>query len=81
MADLLGYPKEWVVCPACAAHSWRYPPHAMDPCPLVVEHAQAQGLKVDAERGVAVRMGVQLQEATRMFLEHFGAEEEDDSED
>lgn len=83
-ADKLGLPPEWVLCPICGQQSWRFPPHSLDPCPLAIQVAEAQGLKFDAERMTALRTGVNLEQSMQMmqrFIEEqglFGSPEEDD---
>jgi hypothetical protein len=67
-ADIMRYPHIWLVCPFCGAQSYRLPPHAQNPCPV----AESQGLKLDAERNAAVRMGQQMEEATRFIREQKG---------
>lgn len=82
LADYLGWPDDWVVCPSCSAHSWRMPPHIFDPCPMLVEMAQSAGLKMDAERSAAIRTGVtleaQAQALQRLFEQAFGDSEDDE---
>ena len=78
-AEELGLPKEWRVCAHCGEQSWRFPPHLLNPCPFVVEMAEAAGMKMDAERMQAVRAGVNIEAITGLIqgaiLEHG---EEDD---
>lgn len=73
-------PRRWVACPICGEHAWRFPPHMLDPCPLAVHAAEAQGLKFDAERMAAVRAGVHLEELGKQMREMLGYEIEDDDE-
>lgn len=81
LADVLGWPKDWIVCPHCSAHSWRIPPHTFDPCPLIVEMSESAGLKMDAERSTAIRAGVTMErqmEALQQLLASTYEEEEDE---
>ena len=85
MADVMGIPEEWLICPMCAEFSWRIPPHGFNPCPIAVGMAESAGLKLDAERMTAVRAGVQFEEmskAMRAHIQEFGlpGEEDDDGE-
>lgn len=71
-ADSFALPREWVECAHCGAQSWRFPPHAFDPCPLATQLAEAMGIKIDADRSASIRMGVateQMWEALRERLE------------
>jgi hypothetical protein len=81
VTDELGFPREFVICPHCSAQSWRLPPHGSGPCPLVVQMAEQLGMRFDAERMQAIRMGVHMEESTkalREFLrEHFEDEEDE----
>jgi hypothetical protein len=70
LADLLGWPRQWIVCPHCGEHSWRIPPHLFEPCPLVVDAAQTAGLKMDAERNQAIRSAQTLENQWRAFEEY-----------
>lgn len=85
-ADVVGLPREWVCCPFCGEFCWRWPPHGFSPCPLVTGAAETQGLKLDAERMMAVRAGVHMEEmgkAMGRFMEEQGLvddEEEDTNE-
>lgn len=85
IADLMGIPEGWVVCPMCAEFSWRLPPHGFKPCPIAVGMAESTGLKLDAERMTAVRAGVHFEEMSKAVREHideFGLPEEvEDDED
>lgn len=85
VADKLGLTEEWVVCPVCGQQTWRFAPHGGDPCPLAVSIAEAQGLKFDAERMMALRTGLHLDrmgESMRGFMEEHGMlEPEPDEED
>ena len=84
MADIADLPRQWVVCPMCAKHSWRLPPHGFKPCPMAVSMAEAAGLKLDAERMTAVRAGVHLQDmgaAMRAYFEEQGLRAEEDDDD
>ena len=67
LANSLGLPRQWIVCPSCGQQGWRFPPHQFDPCPLVLQMAEVTGLKFDAERATSVRMGVHMEELTRMM--------------
>lgn len=81
LADDLVLPPDWLVCPICGEQSWRFPPHMLDPCPLAIQMAEAQGLKLDAERMMALRTGVHM-ERLGLLMQHVvdEAEDEDDSE-
>lgn len=72
IGDRFRLPREWVHCTHCGAYSWRIPPHALDPCPLVVEMSESAGLKMDAERTTAIKSGVQLEEFMRMMQQQLG---------
>lgn len=79
IADAQGWPKQWIVCPHCGQFSWRFPPHLFDPCPLVVEAAQVQGLKLDTERNSALRNSAALEAqlaAFQAYLDDLGGEDE-----
>ena len=79
LADSLGWPDEWIICPHCSAYSWRLPPHVFEACPILVEMTQSAGLKMDAERTAAIRSGITMEkqfEALQNFLENLGEEEE-----
>lgn len=76
LADSFDLPREWVVCSHCGQQGWRFPPHQFDPCPLVLQMAEVAGLKYDAERATSVRMGVHMEELTRMMRQQM--EDEDD---
>lgn len=82
LADAVGWPKEWLICPSCAAFSWRLPPHGLgEPCPLSESMAQSAGLKLDAERSTAIRTGVILEtqaQAMSQFIERFTEDEDDE---
>lgn len=78
LADYLGWPDDWVVCPSCSAHSWRMPPHIFDPCPMLVEMAQSAGLKMDAERSAAIRSGVTLEAQAQALQKLFEQAFEDE---
>jgi hypothetical protein len=79
LADGMGWPSQWLVCGHCGAWSWRLPPHTFDPCPLVVEAAQSQGMKMDAERSMAIRAGINFEKQAQAFqdwVERMSEEEE-----
>lgn len=78
LADTFALPRQWIVCPHCGQQSWRLPPHAFEPCPVVSSMAETAGLKFDAERSSAVRMGVHMEEMTRALRQMFEEEEADD---
>jgi hypothetical protein len=80
MADAMGWPAQWLICQHCGEWSWRLPPHIFDPCPLVVDAAQTQGLKMDAERSMAVRAGINFEKQAQAFTEYMGRllDEEDE---
>lgn len=65
LGDSYGYPRQWIVCEFCAAHSWIFPPHMFESCPLPTGIADSAGLKMDTERMTQVRLGTHLEEATR----------------
>lgn len=69
MAEKFGMPKAWVICPQCAAQSWVLPPHGLDACPLIEHAAEQFGLKLDAERMMALRAGISIEEMTRRAQE------------
>lgn len=58
-------PRAWIICPSCGEQSWVLPPHGLEACPLVVQAAEQVGLKFDAERMMAVRTGVNIEEMTK----------------
>lgn len=78
MADTFGLPRQWIVCPMCGQQSWRLPPHGFDPCPIVAAVAEATGLKADAERSTALRLGVHMEETTKALRQMMDDEEEDE---
>jgi hypothetical protein len=78
MADLMGCRRDYVVCQICQKHSWRLPPHGLDPCPLAVTAAQSQSLKTDAERNAAILAGQQMAQAVRMMEKHMEQSDDDD---
>lgn len=84
LSDAMGWPAEWIICPACAQHSWRLPPHIFNPCPLLSQTADSMGLKLDAERMTAVRSGTaverQLEMMEKLFRSQFGEDEDGDDE-
>lgn len=69
MAEEWDIPKQWIVCPTCGAQTWVLPPHAHEPCPLVLETMQQFGLKLDAERMAAIRTGIGVEEIARAARE------------
>ena len=77
LGDELSLPRQWVACPNCGQQGWRIPPHAFEPCPLVVQTAEAAGMKFDADRMAALRLGVQAEELTKLFKAQFTEEEEE----
>lgn len=77
IADRVGIPREWVACPFCGKQTWAMPPHAAEPCPLVMQMAQDLGLKLDAERMTAVRAGVGIEEMARQMRKQLGEEGDD----
>lgn len=76
-ADAFALPREWVVCPHCGAQSWRLPPHALEPCPIVVQLSDAMGIKIDADRSAAIRMGVTTEQMWQALRERLGEEDDD----
>lgn len=78
-ADLLGLPDQWVLCPMCGSQSWRFPPHGIgEPCPIAKEMMDAAGMKLEAERSTAIRLGVGMEEAMKQVRRSFGEEDDDD---
>lgn len=68
IADAAGAPHEFVTCDFCGAKEWRVPPHGFaDPCPIAVTVLESLSTKVDAERMLAVRSGVHLEEMREML--------------
>ncbi len=63
LAESWGLPRTWLTCPHCGQFSWRIPPH---------------GLKFDAERSSAIRLGVHMEEMTRAVRQWTEEEEDDD---
>lgn len=82
LANAIGWPKEWLICPSCAAFSWRLPPHGLgEACPLSESMAQSAGLKLDAERSTAIRTGVVLEtqaEAMSQFIERMTGDDDEE---
>jgi hypothetical protein len=78
IANTCGLPRIWLCCPHCGAQSWRLPPHVFEPCPLVIEMAQSEGLKIDAERMTAVRAGVQIETVLKAMQEALSEDEDED---
>ena len=77
LADSFALPREWIVCPHCGSYGWRVPPHGFnEPCPVVMSMSEVAGLKFDAERSSAVRLGVHMEEMTRALRQM--TEEEDE---
>lgn len=81
LADAMGWPPEWIVCPACAEYAWRLPPHLFSPCPLLSQTANSMGLKLDAERMTAVRTGAALERQGEVLEKLFRTQFDDDDED
>ncbi len=77
LAESWGLPRTWLTCPHCGQFSWRLPPHGFQSCPIVVKVAEATGMKFDAERSSAIRLGVHMEEMTRA-VRAWTEEEEDD---
>ena len=75
--DEFGLPRQWIVCPNCGAQSWRLPPHGFESCPIVIQMAESAGMKFDAERSSALRLGVHMEEMTRAVRQ---MQEEEDEE-
>lgn len=66
IADQFGLPDQWIHCPMCGAQGWRLPPHGIiEPCPVAREMFESAGLKMDAERSTALRVGIGMEEAAR----------------
>lgn len=76
MADLCGLPREWRACAHCGEQNWVLPPHGLEPCPLVVQTMEQLGLKIDAERTMALRTGIGIEEMTRVARE-LGGDKDD----
>lgn len=77
--DEMDVPRGWIVCPICGAQGWRLPPHGYgEACPMAVGMYEAAGMKLDAERSTAIRMGVGMEEAMRQMRKMTG--EDDDEE-
>lgn len=74
-ADALGLPRVWVVCPHCGEQWWRLPPHGFEPCPIATALADAMGIKIDADRSAAIRMGVSAEEMWNTLRQRFEEEE------
>lgn len=77
-------PGQWIACLHCGAQTWRWPPHGLNnPCPLVAGAVEALGLKTDAERMMALRSGIHIEQASRVleeFMRQSGLLEEDEDE-
>ena len=69
IGDELGVPHEYVVCPMCGSHSWRFPPHGVGAaCPLIEAMSEAASMKLEAERSTAIRLGLGMEDAMRKML-------------
>jgi hypothetical protein len=78
VADAAGAPREYITCDFCGAMEWRVPPHGFtEPCPIAEQMLEAMGAKVDAERMLAVRSGVHMEEL-RGFLDRMHPETDDE---
>src|SRR3990172_10986506 len=64
MAREWDLPRQWVICPNCGEQDWVLPPHGLEQCPLLIQMAEQMGLKIDAERMMAVRTGINIEEMT-----------------
>lgn len=80
MANAMGWPKQWIICPSCAAHSWRIPPHLFDGCPVILQMSNSAGLKLDAERTHAVRAGITMERQMEILQELVNKQIGDDDE-
>jgi hypothetical protein len=84
MAAEWDLPRAWVVCPTCGEQDWVLPPHGMEPCPLVTQMAEGMGIKIDAERNMALRTSVSIEEMAKQLLgltgEYLGTDEEEEDE-
>lgn len=68
IADAAGAPREYVTCDFCGAMEWRLPPHGFnEPCPVSVTVLESMGMKIDAERMLAVRSGVHMEQMRSMM--------------
>lgn len=77
IADQYELPDLWIYCPMCGAQGWRLPPHGiLEPCPMVKEMYESAGLKFDAERSTALRMGIGMEEAARAMRRMMEGEDE-----
>jgi hypothetical protein len=74
----MNFPREWIVCHFCGESGWGIHPHYGVPCPIAAGMAESAGMKMDAERTTTIRMGTQMEEATRMMRKHFGEEDDDE---
>jgi hypothetical protein len=82
LADIAGMPKEYIECSFCGAQDWRYPPHGLsEPCPLVVDMFSSMGMKVDADRMLAVRSGLQMETIQEFIEQQMRAHREETDED
>ena len=82
LANAAGMPREYVTCDFCGAMEWRIPPHGFgEPCPQAEAMLEAMGAKVDAERMLAVRSGVHMEELRGILEQQLpGSEDDDDDE-
>lgn len=68
LADAAGLPQEYILCPHCGAQDWRMPPHGFqEGCPIVTETARSFGMKLDAERNLTARAGMQGENLNEML--------------
>ena len=75
-----GLPREYITCEFCGAKDWGVPPHGFsEPCPHVTQVMDAMSSRVDAERMLAVRSGVHMEEL-RGILEN-GLQSREDSDE
>ena len=77
IAIRMSFPKDWIVCQFCGEAGWGIHPHYGNPCPIAHGMAESAGLKMDAERATAARMGLQMEEATKMIRKHFTGEDDE----
>jgi hypothetical protein len=81
LSEVMGWPKQWMICPACSQQSWVIPPHLFSPCPLLEDAAGSMGLKIDAERMTAVRAGNAMERQFEVLSKLFEDRLEDEEDE
>ena len=78
LADRMGAPYDYIVCPHCGAQRWRLPPHNLSPCPLVERMSESFGLKFDAERNQTIVASQHLVAVSRFMQEEMERRREEE---